>query len=188
LPESLPITTYGMDILRKKTIPVKKIDNNIISLIENMFYTMRNADGIGLAAPQVNNNLSIAVVDISCVEKYKDEKPLLMINPVIEDIHGDCLMSEGCLSLPEVRAEVTRPEQIFLKYYDINMKEIKQEFNELMSRVIQHEIDHLHGKLFIDYLEKDVLKDFKKKLTEIKKGKINTEYPLHIYTDNFHGY
>jgi peptide deformylase len=111
-----------------------------------------------------------------------------MINPVIEDIHGECLMSEGCLSLPEVRAEITRPEQIFLKYYDINMKERKQEFNELMARVIQHEIDHLHGKLLIDYLEKDVLKDFKKKLAEIKKGKVNTEYPLHIYSENFHGY
>jgi len=177
-----------MDILRKKTLSVKKIDNNTISLVENMFFTMRNADGIGLAAPQVNKNLSIAVVDISCIEKYKDEKPLLMINPVIEDNHGEIMMSEGCLSLPEIRAEITRPEQIFLKYYDINLKEIKQEFNELMARVIQHEIDHLHGKLLIDHLEKDVLKDFKKKLSEIKKGKITTEYPLHIYFDNFHGY
>jgi peptide deformylase len=68
------------------------------------------------------------------------------------------------------------------------MKETKQEFNELMARVIQHEIDHLYGKLLIDYLDKDVLKTFKKKLNEIKKGKINTEYPLHIYNDNFHGY
>ena len=177
-----------MDILRKKAFPVKKIDIKIISLVENMFYTMRNSDGIGLAAPQVNQNINIAIVDISCIEKYKDSKPLLMINPVIEDIHGEISMSEGCLSIPEVRAEVTRPEQIFLRYFDLNMNEFKQEFNDLMARVIQHEIDHLNGKLFVDYLDKDEMKKIKKQLADIKKGKVNTEYPLHIYTEGFHGY
>ncbi|HEY5123762.1 MAG TPA: peptide deformylase [Ignavibacteria bacterium] len=188
MPERLPITTYGMEILKKKSLPVKKINNTIITLVENMFFTMRNGDGIGLAAPQVNQNLEIAIVDISCIEKHKDSKPLLMINPKIEDIHGEIVMSEGCLSIPEVRADVLRPEQIFLKYYDLSMNEIKQEYNDLMARVIQHEIDHLNGILFIDHLEKDERKKIKKQLSDIRKGKVNADYPLHIYSDDFHGY
>jgi len=97
-------------------------------------------------------------------------------------------MSEGCLSIPEVRADVLRPEQIFLKYYDLSMNEIKQEYNDLMARVIQHEIDHLNGILFIDHLEKDERKKIKKQLSDIRKGKVNADYPLHIYSDDFHGY
>jgi peptide deformylase len=188
LPENLPITTYGMNILRKKAIPVKEIDTKIISLVENMFYTMRNAEGVGLAAPQVNENLAITVIDVSIDEKYKDFKPILLINPVIEGIYGEVVMKEGCLSIPEVRADVLRPRQVYVKYYDLNMKEITEEFDDLQARVIQHEIDHLNGKLFIDYLNKDELKNYKKQLSDIKKGKIQTDYLLHIDKDNFHGY
>jgi peptide deformylase len=166
-----------MSILRKKALPVKKIDTKIISLVENMFYTLRNADGIGLAAPQVNQNLAIAIIDISCIEKYKDAKPILLINPEIEGIYGECAMNEGW-----------RPKQIFVKYYDLEMKEKKEEYDDLAARVIQHEIDHLHGKLFVDYLNKEDQKKYKKQLSDIKKGKIQTDYPLQIYTDDFHGY
>ena len=177
-----------MNVLRKKTIPVKKIDTKIISLVENMFYTMRNADGVGLAAPQVNQKLAIAVIDISLEDKYKDVKPLLLINPEIEGVYGEIIMKEGCLSIPEVRAEVLRPKQVYIKYYDLDMNEKREEFDELQARVVQHEIDHLHGKLFVDYISKEELKKFKKQLSDIKKGKIQTDYLLHIYSDSFHGY
>jgi peptide deformylase len=181
--DRLPITTYGMDILRKEAEPVKKITPSLIGLIEDMFHTMRNASGIGLAAPQVNKNISLLVVDISDVEDYKNTIPIAMINPVILDSHGLIAMEEGCLSIPNIRSEVERPEKIYVKYFDAGMNEITQEFNRLQARVIQHEIDHLHGKLFVDYLDKDQIKSIKRKLSDIKKGKITTDYPLFIYTD-----
>lgn len=178
MPLQLPITTYGMDVLRKTTKPVEKIDNKIIELIDNMFYTMINANGIGLAAPQVNSELSVCLVDISCVDEYKDVKPLILINPVILDSHGEDTKDEGCLSIPDVRAEITRPDKIYLKYNDFDMNEIKIEIEGLLSRVAQHEIDHLHGKLFVDYLSKESLSKIKSQLRKIQKRKVETDYPL----------
>lgn len=167
-----------MEVLRKPVKQVEKIDNNVIELIDNMFYTMINANGVGLAAPQVNNNLSVCIVDISCMEEHKNVKPLILINPVILDSHGKSTIEEGCLSIPDVRGEVTRPEKIFLKYNDFNMNEVKIELDGYLARVAQHEIDHLHGKLFVDYLDEETLKKVKSQLRKIKKGKAVTDYPL----------
>lgn len=178
MPVQLPITTYGMDVLRISTKNVERIDNNVIELIDNMFYTMINANGVGLAAPQVNKNLSVCIVDISVIEEHKNVKPLILINPVILDSHGEKIIEEGCLSIPDVRAEVTRPEKIFLKYNDFNMNEVKMELDGYLARVAQHEIDHLHGKLFVDYLDEDSMKKVKSQLRKIKKGKAVTDYPL----------
>ncbi|MCX6164586.1 MAG: peptide deformylase [Ignavibacteriae bacterium] len=178
MPVQLPITTYGMDVLRKTTNPVEKIDNNIIELIDNMFYTMINAYGIGLAAPQVNSELSVCLVDISCIDEYKDVKPLILINPVVLDSYGESTKDEGCLSIPDVRAEITRPDKIYLKYNDFNMNEVKIEIEGFLSRVAQHEIDHLHGKLFVDYLSKESLSKVKSQLRKIQKRKVETDYPL----------
>ena len=150
MPKQLPITTYGMDILRKKSKIIEKIDANIIKLVDNMYYTMINANGVGLAAPQVNKNLNIAVVDISQVDDYKHVKPIFMINPQVLDSHGEATLEEGCLSIPEVRAPVLRADKILLKYNDLNMKEIEVEVEGFFARVIQHEIDHLNGVLFVD--------------------------------------
>jgi peptide deformylase len=179
MPVQLPITTYGMEILRKEVKPVEKIDNKIIELVDNMFYTMINANGVGLAAPQVNSDLSVCVVDISCMDEYKDVKPLILINPVILDSHGEAIKEEGCLSIPDVRAEVTRPDKIYLQYNDFNMNEVKIEVEGFLSRVAQHEIDHLHGKLFVDYLSKEEMGKVKSQLRKIQKGKIETDYPLY---------
>jgi len=184
----LLITTYGMDILRKKTKPIEDVDANTIELIEDMFYTMKHANGIGLAAPQVNLNLSLTIVDISVIEEYKNIKPVILINPVIEESHGEVVFEEGCLSIPEVRVELTRPENISVKYNDLDMNELSMEFDGFLSRVIQHEIDHLNGKLFVDYLSKGVKKEFKQQLADIKKGIITPDYPLHIKPGDFHGF
>lgn len=178
MPVQLPITTYGMEVLRETVKPVEKIDNSIIELIDNMFYTMINANGVGLAAPQVNKNLSVCTIDISCVEEFKNVKPLILINPVILDSHGEVVIEEGCLSIPEVRAEITRPEQVYIKYNDFNMNEVKVELDGYLARVAQHEIDHLHGKLFVDYLDEESMKKVKSQLRKIQKGKITTDYPL----------
>ena len=176
--KNLPISTYGMKILRKVAKPVLNIDLNIIELINNMFYTMKNANGIGLAATQVNVNYSIAIVDISPIEKYKDFKSIAMINPRLIGKDGKTEIEEGCLSIPEIRAKIIRPEKIFLKYYDLDMKEIELEADEMLARVIQHEIDHLKGILFTDYLSDEEKERIKSKLNDIKKGNISTDYPL----------
>ena len=180
MPEQLPITTYGMNVLRQEANPVDKIDKKTVKLVENMFYTMINANGIGLAAPQVNQNISLAVIDISCIEEFKNVKPLALFNPVILETHGEETLEEGCLSIPELRAPVNRPDKIYLKYNNFDLKEVMLEAGGMLARVIQHEIDHLHGILFVDHLEADELKKYQSHLRKIKKGKIETEYPLFL--------
>ena len=178
MPDQLPITTYGMEILRKEVKPIKEVDTKLIKLVQDMYYTMDNAEGVGLAAPQVNKNISLCIIDISCIDEHKHVKPLTLINPVIVDKHGEAVLEEGCLSIPEVRAQVTRPEQIFLKYNDFDMNEVTLEADGFFARVIQHEIDHLHGKLFVDYLDEDEFKKVKSMLNKIKKHKVQPNYPL----------
>jgi peptide deformylase len=178
MPDQLPITTYGMEILRKEVKPVKEVDTKLIKLVQDMYYTMDNADGVGLAAPQVNKNISLCIIDISCMDDYKHVKPLTLINPVIADTYGEIVLEEGCLSIPEVRGKVSRPEKIYLKYNDFDMKDVSMEVDGFLARVIQHEIDHLHGKLFVDYLDEDELKRVKATLNKIKKHKIQPDYPL----------
>ena len=176
--EQLPITTYGMDILRKEAMQIENIDAGIIKLVHDMHFTMVNAEGIGLAAPQVNVDKSLCVIDVSCIDDYKDFKPLTLINPVIFDNHGEITIEEGCLSIPEVRGNVTRPEKIFVKYHDFDLKELTLEADGMLARVIQHEIDHLHGKLFVDHLDEDELKKLKSALNKIKKHKVIPNYPI----------
>jgi len=174
----LPITTYGMEILRKEAKPVEKIDAKFVKLVQDMYYTMDSAEGVGLAAPQINKNISLCIIDISCMKDHKHAKPLTLINPVITDKHGEIVLEEGCLSIPEVRGNVIRPEKIFLKYNDFDMNEVTLEAEGFFARVIQHEIDHLHGKLFVDYLDEDEAKRVKAMLNKIKKHKIQPDYPI----------
>jgi len=180
--KQLPITTYGMEILRKKTKPVSVIDNKFIDLVQDMFFTMDLSFGIGLAAPQVNLGISLAVIDISAIEEHKKEKPIVLINPMILESFGESTREEGCLSIPEVRAEVTRPKNILLKYNDFDLNDVEIELKGFIARVVQHEIDHLNGKLFIDYLPAGKKKEIKKNLSSIKKGSVVTSYPLHIHS------
>lgn len=184
--KQLPITTFGMEILRKKTKPVTKIDSKFIDLVQNMFYTMDRASGIGIAAPQINLGISLAVIDISPMEEYKNEKPLILINPVVAESHGEDIQEEGCLSIPDVRGDVKRAKEVYLKFNDFDLKEVTMELKGFIARVAQHEIDHLNGKLFIDYISPEQKKEIKKQLSQIRKGSIKTDYKLHIHsgTDN----
>jgi peptide deformylase len=173
-----------MPVLRKKTKPVTKIDDEFISLLENMFFTMDRSSGIGLAAPQVNIDMSLAIIDISYIEKYKDVKPIILINPEIIESSGEVTLEEGCLSIPGIRCEISRPEKVSIKFNDIEMDEVRLNLDGFLARVAQHEIDHLNGKLFIDYLSPEKLKEIKKQLQLIKKGKVDADYPLHIHNKN----
>lgn len=171
----LEVLKYGDPFLRKQVVP---IDENKIDpeLIENMFETMYNEKGIGLAANQVGKSINLFVTDTSDIEEELDNFPqLVFINSEIIHSEGNSVMEEGCLSIPEIRAEISRPEKITLKYQDNNFALKKDIFSGLMSRIIQHEIDHLNGKYFIDYLSPGKRVLLQKRLMEISKtGTPNT--------------
>ncbi|MBS4035493.1 MAG: peptide deformylase [Ignavibacterium sp.] len=180
----LPITIYGDKILRKKVDSVTQIDDKTIELIRFMFDTMRNANGIGLAANQVGINKSIFVVDISPVEDYEKYKPITMINPrIVNKSDETSSFEEGCLSIPEIRGEVIRPKEITIKYQDIDLAEQQIDADDLFARVIQHEYDHLKGILFTDLISDELKKQFKKSLNKIQKRKIEIDYPISENTD-----
>ena len=180
----VPITMCGDKILRKKAAKVSEVDDKIVGIIADMFETMRNASGIGLAANQIGLNKQIFVVDISPVEDYEKYKPLAMINPKIISKSDETIsIEEGCLSIPELRAEVIRPKSIFVSFLDVNLKEHTIEADELFARVIQHEYDHLQGVLFIDYFDDELKKRYKKHLEKIRKRKLDIDYPISSSSD-----
>ena len=180
----IPITVCGDKILRKKVAKVTEIDDQVIGTISDMFETMRNANGIGLAANQIGMNKQIFVVDISPVEGYESYKPLALINPKIVSRSDETVsIEEGCLSIPELREEIIRPKGINISFYDVNMKEQTIEADDLLARVMQHEFDHLRGVLFIDYLDDEMKKRYKKHLSKIKNRKLDIDYPISASTD-----
>ena len=142
----LDIRVLGDPILREETKEVGQITDEIRQLVNDMFDTMYLAKGIGLAAPQVGRSERLAVIDVN-------EKPFVIINPeVIETPGKPAKAEEGCLSIPDVYGDVERPSRVRVRALDIEGKPFEIEATELLGRCLQHEIDHLHGKLFIDYL------------------------------------
>ncbi|MBZ0178814.1 MAG: peptide deformylase [Melioribacteraceae bacterium] len=175
----IPITIYGDSILRKKVEPVKQIDDKIIAQVKSMFDTMRNASGIGLASNQVGIDNSIFVVDISPIEGCEDYKPVAMINPEIIDESDEIItMEEGCLSLPLLRADVDRPEKIRIKYLDVAEKELIVDADDLFARVIQHEYDHLIGKMIPDRVSPRARKKMQSELHKIMNREVDIDYPI----------
>ncbi len=180
----LPITICGDKILRKKAAKVSKVDNKIIKLIADMFETMRNANGIGLAANQVGANKQIFVVDISMVEEYEDTKPIAFINPkIIFKSEETSVYEEGCLSIPDQRADVIRPKKITIEFQDLDLNKQIIEADDLFARVIQHEYDHLQGILFTDLVDEETKKRLKKPLNKIKNRKVEVSYPISSSSD-----
>jgi peptide deformylase len=141
----LDIHVLGSPVLRKETTPVAGVDDELRRLIDDMFETMYAAKGIGLAAPQVGRLERVAVLDV-------DEKPLAIVNPEIVLSEGVIKGEEGCLSIPEIFGDVERSARVVVTAVDRDGQPFTIEGTELLSRCLQHEIDHLHGKLFIDYL------------------------------------
>jgi peptide deformylase len=175
----LPIYTFDHPVLRKKLRPVEEITDELVQLSADMFDTMHNADGIGLAANQVGRDLAMTVIDISGVDGYATVAPLTLINPVVESVSDDEEgYEEGCLSLPDVRAEVMRPTAAQVRYFDLDMHEHVIEVDALLARVMQHEIDHLNGIYFVDRLKPMRRAMLKRRLLEIKRGEVEADYPL----------
>lgn len=180
----LPIVTYNDPVLREETTPVPENTDEIQALIDNMFETMYNANGVGLAAPQIGSTHRLFVIDADVMDEDREDAkiigPTAFINPEIEfvDEEETVDMEEGCLSLPELRDKVSRPAKIRVTYLDRNFEKQELIADYWLSRVIQHEFDHLNGVLFIDYLSKFRQRLVRKKLEAIDKGKLDAGYPV----------
>jgi len=179
----LPIVTYNDPVLREKTKPVEENNQELQTLIDDMFDTMYNSQGVGLAAPQIGKKIQLFVMDADGITDELEEEdshgPLVIINPKIVETAGEKVkMEEGCLSIPDVRDDVVRPEKVTIEYLDrdFNTKRIEAEGWE--SRVIQHEYDHLQGILFLDYLSAFKKRLHKSLLKKIDKGTLQIEYPV----------
>jgi peptide deformylase len=179
-----PVTVYGDPLLRKKAQKIDKDFENLEEIIENMWETMYYSDGVGLAAPQVGLSIRIFVIDASA---GADEEPELkdfkkvFINPEIVELTGDeWVMNEGCLSLPEIREDVSRPDTVRIKYLDENFVEHDEIFKGYAGRVIQHEYDHLEGVLFIDHLSSLRKRLLKGRLNNIAHGKVQPHYKIKV--------
>jgi peptide deformylase len=164
----LDIRVLGDPVLRKATIPVEKVTDEIRSLISDMFDTMYAAEGIGLAAPQVGRTERIAVMDV-------EGQKFAFINPEIIEREGSIRGEEGCLSIPDVFGDVTRANRVIVRALDEQGVEVEAEGTELLARCMQHEIDHLDGKLFIDYLSM-----LKRRSAMSKWDKLKDDYPNFI--------
>ena len=182
----LPIYVYGHDALRQETDPVKDNTEDLQSLIDDMIETMHNAAGIGLAAPQVGRSEGLFVVDLTPMADEMAEagepfphQPMVFINPeIVEETDETVELEEGCLSIPEVRETVTRPERVRLRYRDRRFEEQEIEAGHMLARVLQHERDHLDGILFTDYLSSFRKRLLRRPLREMVNGEVEADYPL----------
>ncbi len=180
----LPVYVYGMSVLRRVAPDIPEDFEGLDQLLEDMFETMRASDGIGLAAPQVGKSLRLFVVDTSPISEDKGEPELkdfkrVFINPYILKEWGDSWsFEEGCLSLPNIREEVSRPSKVRIEYYDEKWNLIEEEFDGIRARVVQHEYDHLDGKLFVDRINPIRRKLLSARLNAISRGRVDNDYKI----------
>lgn len=173
----LPIYNCFHPVLKQPTKPIEEFNQELVDLVKNMYDTLYNiSNGVGLAANQVGVSKSVFIVDLRNEDK---SEPITFINPEIISFSDDLVeYQEGCLSIPEFYENVKRPSKVEIKYYDLNMKEHKMEFDEFMSRVIQHEKDHLDGILMFERLTPLKRTLSKTKLSKIQKGEFEVNYPM----------
>ncbi|MBL7704344.1 MAG: peptide deformylase [Taibaiella sp.] len=186
----LPIVAYGHPVLRKVAAPIDENYPDLKKLIADMWETMYHSNGVGIAAPQINKAIRLFVVDTEQIvenfdeedkKEFPDEKPIksVFINAQLLNKEGEPWpYNEGCLSIPKVREDVWREEQITIAYLDENFEAQEKTFNGITARVILHEYDHIEGKLFIDYLAPIKKRLIKKKLDDISKGKVSMGYRM----------
>lgn len=178
----LPIVAYGDSVLKKEAEEIDKDYPFLEDLIDNMFVTMYNAEGVGLAAPQVGKSIRLFVVDAS---PFEDEEPELrdfkkvFINPIIIEEEGKAWnFKEGCLSIPGIREDVSRQPKITIEYFDRDFNLIEETFDGHAARVIQHEYDHLEGILFTDRINPLKRRLLKSRLNNISKGNVRVTYRM----------
>ena len=193
----LPIVVYGDPVLRKKCVDIEKSHENLSTIIQNMYETMYEANGVGLAAPQVGKAIRLFVIDASpFAEVDEDEEPEFtveemkqmdgfkktFINAVITNEEGEeWKFNEGCLSIPKIREDVLRKPDLTIEYYDENFKKHKETYKGVIARVIQHEYDHIEGILFTDKISPFKRKMISGKLTDISKGKFRADYKTKVF-------
>ncbi|MGL4780575.1 MAG: peptide deformylase [Bacteroidales bacterium] len=177
---NLPIYLYGTQVLRKVAQPIEQTYPNLEKLMSDMYETMYNSDGIGLAAPQIGLDIRLLVFDLDVMSddfpEYKGVKKTMINAEIIETFGEEVSREEGCLSLPGIHESVTRQEGIRIKYLDENFQEKEEVFEGFIARVIQHEYDHLEGVLFIDHISPIRKQLIKSKLSNIIKGKVRCHY------------
>ncbi len=187
---TLPIVAYGNSVLRKIAADITPDYPNLSKLLDDMWETMYSSKGVGLAAPQINKDIRLFIIDSKQIfdnqeedEKgvYNDEPGVrkVFINAKILQLSGEeWAYNEGCLSIPKIREDVYRPEDVLIEYYDSTFTRHVQTFTGLTARIIQHEYDHIEGKLFIDYLKPLKKKLLQGKLNDISKGKVKVDYKM----------
>lgn len=175
-----PITLYGAGVLRKGTQEITADYPDLKDFIANMFETMYKADGVGLAAPQVDSSIRLFVIDGSSFEEddvtMKDFKKVFINPKIIERAGKQTTFNEGCLSIPDIREDVKRESEIRIQYYDENFKYHDEHYAGLKARIIQHEYDHLDGVLFVDRISPIRKRMIRNKLTAIARGKVYPPY------------
>lgn len=175
-----PIVMYGDPVLRQKAKDIEP-GTDLLTLVDDMFETMHAASGVGLAAPQIGKSIRLFVIDGSVIE---DEPGMadfkkVFVNPVMtEELGTPWEYEEGCLSIPNIREKVSRKERLTIRYMDENWNSHEETFDGLKARIIQHEYDHIEGKMFVDYLTPLKKRLLKSKLSDISKGKVETEYRI----------
>lgn len=186
----LPVVAYGHPNLRKVCSNITPEYPELSTLISNMWETMYNSNGVGLAAPQINHSIRLFLVDSQQIVDnadeedkgdYANEKPIkqVFINAHIESLEGaEWKYNEGCLSIPKVREDVMRKPKVTLKYQDENFQHHVNTFDGITARIILHEYDHIEGKLFIDHITPFKRRMIKSKLDDIMKGKVKTDYRM----------
>ena len=189
----LPIIAYGDPLLKRESEEITADYPSLDLLVENMFETMYQAKGVGLAAPQVGLNIRLFIVDGAPFAEEEGDEPdpravgmetfkKVFINPVIEEESGEVwAFQEGCLSIPKIRENVHRKSEILLSYYDENWAFHEERFSGYAARIIQHEYDHIEGVLFTDRLNPLKKKLVQKKLKQIAEGLVSTDYKLKFY-------
>lgn len=186
----LPIVAYGAPVLRTVCKEIASDYNGLSKLMEDMWETMYASSGVGLAAPQINKDIRLFIVDSTQIfegmdddekKKYADAPGVkqVFINAHIKELNGEeWAYNEGCLSIPKIREDIVRNEEVTLEYVDEQFQPHTQTFKGITARVILHEYDHIEGKLFIDYLKPLKRRLIKGKLEDISKGKIKVDYKM----------
>lgn len=178
----LPVYLYGHPVLRKISEPIDEKFEGLKELVAQMFDAMYESEGVGLAAPQIGKNIRLVVIDADPAGEAFPEcvgRKFALINPEIEILDGDTISrDEGCLSLPGIGESVPRVEHIRLSWLDEDFKPHTEEISGYLARIVQHECDHLEGKLFIDHISGIRKQLIKGKLNNIAKGRITVDYPV----------
>lgn len=175
-----PIVMYGDPVLRQRAKDIEP-ETDIKQLVEDMYETLHGANGIGLAAPQIGKSVRLFIVDGTSLEDdpAMDNFKKIFVNPVlIEELGNPWEFEEGCLSIPNIREKISRKGQLKIRYYDENWNAFEEEYDGMKARIIQHEYDHIEGKMFVDYLTPLKKRLLKGKLSDISKGKVDTEYRI----------